>query len=545
MTDEGRSAIRRWLGLVAISLGVALIVVDTTIVNVILPSIIEELGVTSVQGQWVQESYAVIFAALLLVAGRVADLVGARRIFLIGIACFGLTSLLAGTADSGTVLVLARFLQGAAAALILPTSLSLLNQTFTGKDRNQAFTVWGSTIGIATAIGPLLGSWLAEHLSWRWAFGINIPLTVVVCAGALVLLEPSKRQPGRVDVLGAVASVVGLGSAAFGLVQSRTYGWGATLAPVEVAGWHWSSGPSPALVALAVSAVVLGAFVFRQIRLSSGNHRVQPLVDVGLFTIASFRNGNLASAVIALGEFGLVAVLPLWLQFTLGYSAVETGLTVLAIAVGGFLASGISYPLSDRLSPLAMLRIGLVLEGVGLIVLAAASTIDAPWWHLGVPLAGYGVGVGFATAQVTNVVLAEVPADRAGQGSGVQSAFRQLGSALGIAVLTTVFFTTLNSGLRERLSDSGQPAGTVDQLAQAVTDSAGAAIGPLGQNPQTAAVADAARQAMTDAIACTGYLAAGFVLLGVVATFLIPHPRASADGAASEGKSERFAGKQN
>ncbi|MFI9405140.1 DHA2 family efflux MFS transporter permease subunit [Nocardia sp. NPDC052316] len=524
---ENRAAARRWLGLVAIALGVALIVVDTTIVNVVLPSIIEDLGVTSLQGQWVQESYAVLFAALLLVAGRVADSVGARRVFLIGVVCFGLTSLLAGLAGSGAVLVLARFLQGASAALILPTSLSLLNQTFTGKSRNQAFTVWGSTIGIGTAVGPLLGSWLAEHASWRWAFGINIPLTVLVCVGVLLFLAPSKRQVARVDGVGVALSVVGLGLAAFGLVEGRTYGWGASIAPLRVAGWSWGSGPSPALSALIAAGIVLGAFVLRQMRQASSDHPEQALVDVRLFSVASFRNGNLASAVIALGEFGLVAVLPLWLQFALGYSPVQTGLTVLAIAGGGFLASGASYPLTARLSPLAMLRIGLVLEGLGLAALAVAAATETPWWQIIVPLIGYGVGVGFATAQVTNVVLAQVPAERAGQGAGVQSAFRQLGSALGIAVLTSVFFTTLDSGLRERLSESELPADAVGRFARAVTDSAGATIGPLGANPQTAVVADAARAAMTDAVTISGYLAAGFVLLGVVATLLIPSGRAA------------------
>src|ERR1700712_1197528 len=275
--------VRRWLGLIVIALGVALIVVDTTIVNVIVPSIVRDLGVTSVQAQWIQESYAIVFAALLLLVGRVADIVGARRVFLAGVIVFGATSLLAGLAHTGELLVLARFLQGAGAALILPTSLALLNASFTGKARGQAFAVWGSTIGAATALGPLLGGWLSEHASWRWAFGINIPLVIVICAGALMFIARSPRTSGRIDVLGAVSSIIGLSLLAFGLIEGRTYGWLHTRAPLEILGLSWSSDPSPVLIALILAAIALIAFTVRQVALSRASEPGQPttaLVDV-------------------------------------------------------------------------------------------------------------------------------------------------------------------------------------------------------------------------------------------------------------------------
>ncbi len=518
---------RRWLGLVAIALGVALIVVDTTIVNVIVPSIIEDLGVTSVQAQWIQESYAIVFAALLLLAGRCADLVGARRIFLAGVVLFGVTSVLAGLAPNGGLLIAARFLQGAGAAMILPTSLALLNATFTGKARGQAFAVWGSTIGAAAALGPLLGGWLSEHASWRWAFGINIPLTVVICVGVALFLAPSPRTAGRVDVLGAVLSVLGLGLLAFGLVEGRTYGWVTVVRPLEIGGFSWDGGVSPVLVALLLAAVALAGFVRRQAVLSRGGRRAEPLMDVRLFALPSFRGGNIATLIIALGEFGIVAALPLWLQFTLGYSALQAGLALVPVAVGSFFASGASFGMAGKISPLGMLRIGLVLEAVGLAGLGLIATTDSSWWSVSGVLFVYGIGVGFATAQVTNVVLADVPDTSAGQGSGIQSAFRQLGSALGIALLTTVFFTTLGSRLGERLTGAGLPAEQADQITGAVTDSAGAAIGALAADPRTASAAEAARSAMTEGIAYGGYLAAGLIVLGLVATLLIPSRPAS------------------
>ncbi|MEE1742069.1 DHA2 family efflux MFS transporter permease subunit [Streptomyces sp. BE147] len=534
------SATRRWLGLIAIALGVALIVVDTTIVNVIVPSVIEDLDADSAQAQWIQESYAIVCAALLLLVGRFADILGARRIFLAGVVLFGATSVMAGLAPSGGLLILARFLQGVAAAMILPTSLSLLNATFTGKARGQAFAVWGSTIGAASALGPLLGGWLAEHASWRWAFGINVPLSALIVVGAVLYLAPSPRTEGRIDGIGAALSVLGLGSLAFGLVEGRTYGWLGTVEPLHVLGLTWSGGPSPVLVALVIAALSLFAFVRRQSALTRSSDPSRALMDVRLFSVASFRNGNIATLIIGLGEFGIIAVLPLWLQFTLGYSAVQAGLALVPVAVGSFVASGASFGMAARVAALGQVRIGLALEVVGLAGLGLIAATDSPWWTVALVLFLYGIGVGFATAQVTNVVLAEVPHHSAGQGSGIQSSFRQLGSALGIAVLTTVFLSALSSRLHDRLATAGLPPADADRLTAAVTDSAGAAIGPLSAQPRTASVADAARSAMTEGLALGSYLAAGFVVLGLVATALIPAARGTR-AASKAGESEEAA----
>ena len=241
---------RRWMGLIAIALGVALIVVDTTIVNVITPSVIEDIGINSTQAQWIQESYAIIFAALLLLVGLVSDLLGARAVFIGGVVAFGLTRLMAGLASTGEILILARFLQGAAAARILPTSLALLNRMFTGKARGQAFAVWGSTIGAATALGPVIGGWLSEHLTWRWAFGINIPLTIVILVLSVLFLVPTPGKQGRIDMVSAILSILGLGLLAFGLIEGRTYGWILSERAFELPGVTWDSGLSPAFVAL-------------------------------------------------------------------------------------------------------------------------------------------------------------------------------------------------------------------------------------------------------------------------------------------------------
>ncbi|WP_435839737.1 MFS transporter [Streptomyces anulatus] len=494
-----------------------------TIVNVILAPIIEDLSIGSSEAQWIQESYAITFAALLLVTGRLSDLYGARRIFLLGLAVFGVTSLLAASAPGGGLLILGRFVQGVGGAMMLPTSLALLNAAFTGRARGQAFAVWGSTIGAAAAVGPLLGGWLAD-ISWRWAFGINVPLVALIVAGVLLHLDASPRTPGRIDGVGAVLSAAGLGLLAFVLIEGRAYGWLLTTEPLEIGGFSWSGGLSPVFVALLLSVLALGVFWRRQTALSRAGD--EPLMDVGLFSIRSFRNGNFVTLMVGLGEFGIIAVLPLWLQFALGYSAFGAGLALVALAAGSFVASGASFPMAATVPALAQVRIGLALEAAGLTALALTASTDSSWWLIALALFVYGIGVGFATAQVTNIVLVDVPERSGGQASGIQSAARELGSALGIALLTTLYFSTLASGMTDRLTRDGVAADEADRLGGMVTDSAGSVIGTLAAEPRTASAAEAAREAMAVGVQVSGYVCAGLLLLALAATlFMSPGPK--------------------
>ncbi|MFE4977695.1 MFS transporter [Kitasatospora sp. NPDC056651] len=524
-----------WLGLVAISLGVSLVAVDFTIVNVVMPPIIDDLEISAFGAQWIQESYAIVLAALLLVMGRLSDVLGARRLFLAGTVVFGLASIGAALAPTGELLIAGRFAQGVGGAIIMPTSLALLNLTFRGPERGKAFAVWGSTIGAAAAVGPLLGGRLADH-SWRWAFGINIAVVALILVGVTRFLQPSPRQPGRIDAVGAALSVPGLGLLAFALIEGRDYGW---WEPRKDFGpFGDGTGLSVIPVALAVAVACLALFLVLQMRLTRGNGTA-PLMDTSLFGIKSFSTGTIATLVIALAEFGMLAVLPLWLQYALGYSPVRTGLLVLVVAVGSFVASGASFGMAEKTGPVGLVRIGLALEAAGLLMFGLLAGSDSPWWVIAIALFLYGTGVGFATAQVTNVVLADVPPRRAGQGSGIQSAARQLGSALGIAVLTSTFFTALASDLSDRLVRQGTPDADADRLSSAVSDSAGAMISGLADDPRTASAADAARDAMSHAIRINGYTCAALLALGMLATFLIPRPEQGAqlwgEGDAADG----------
>lgn len=323
-------------------------------------------------------------------------------------------------------------------------------------------------------------------------------------------------------------SAAGLGLLAFVLIEGRVYGWLLTTEPLEIGGFSWSGGLSPVFVALLLSVLALGLFWRRQTALSRAGD--EPLMDVGLFSIRSFRNGNFVTLMVGLGEFGIIAVLPLWLQFALGYSAFEAGLALVALAAGSFVASGASFPMAATVPALAQVRIGLVLEAAGLTVLALTASTDSSWWLIALALFVYGIGVGFATAQVTNIVLVDVPERSGGQASGIQSAARELGSALGIALLTTLFFSTLASGMTDRLARDGVAADEADRLGSMVTDSAGSVIGALAAEPRTASAAEAAREAMTIGVQVSGYVCAGLLLLALAATlFMSPGTKGRSD----------------
>ncbi|EPD84695.1 MULTISPECIES: DHA2 family efflux MFS transporter permease subunit [unclassified Microbacterium] len=528
---------RRWIGLVFISLAVALIIVDSTIVNVAIPAIVDDLRITSTQVQWVQEAYTLVFAALLLLFGSLADRIGRRRLLLIGVALFTVASVIASFAPTGDLLILARLVQGVGGAMMLPSTLSLLNATFQGRERGIAFAVWGSTIGGMAAVGPLLGGWLTTSFSWRWAFGINIPLGVIIAIGVLWAVGESRAQNApAIDALGAVLSVLLFGALVFGLIEGRTLGWWDVDAPFTVAGWSWPFSVSPVPVAFALALLAAVGFVTwsrRQAR------RGRPtLLDPRLFSIASFRSGNIAALVVALGEFGIILSLPLWLQFVLGFDALQTGLILIALAAGSFVASGFAGASNGKVSAVLIVRAGLVAEIVGVVaaglVVGADAGTQSAWLWLLPALFVYGFGVGLATAQLTGVILQDVPVELSGQGSGTQSTARQVGSALGIAILGTVLFTGTAGILSSSLDDRGLPPQQRDQIVSAVVDSSGGAIAGLAANPATAPIAADAKAAFSDATRLSAFTAAGFLVVGLLATIPLGRERRRGETDAEE-----------
>jgi EmrB/QacA subfamily drug resistance transporter len=522
----------RWVGLVFISMAISLVIIDGTIVNTIFPSIINDLSLSSTEVQWVQESYVLVFASLLLVWGSLADRFGRKRLLNIGIVIFILASVWAGIAESPDVLILARVIQGIGGAMVLPTTLSLLNATFQGRERGIAFAVWGATIGGMVAVGPVLGGWLATDFSWRWAFGINLPLGILILAGLAYYVSESKapQRAGGVDFIGAAISVVMFSTLVFGLIEGRIYGWWEINPNNQfmLGDFAWPrTGISVVPVALLIFVISAVVFVLWERRREAQKKNV--LLDLGLFKINSFRNGSIAALIISMGEFGILFAIPLWLQNVIGLSPISSGLVILWLAAGAFLASAIGGALSGKLPPARAVQIGVGLELIGVLGVALFSSTEAGWITLAPLLFLYGIGIGLATAQLTGVIMVDVPMTSTGQASGSQSTVRQVGSALGVAVLGTLLFTGTQSSLEQRLSDLEVPTAQSVVLVDAVVDSAGSAIPGLTdglvaqQVSQELAedITEAAGEAFTDGAKLAAWSAAGFLLLGFASTFYL------------------------
>ena len=535
---------RRWLGLAMLSVGVAMIIVDATIVNVAVPSIARDLGLSGTGTQWVNTIYALVFAAFLVTLGRIGDQAGRRRTYVAGLILFLIASALAGFAPSGEALIGARFLQGLGGAAILPATQSILNSNFRGRDRAIAFGIWGSVIGGMAALGPLLGGWLTTNLSWRWAFYVNIPWGLLAIFGTLAWIDESRDENARAgfDPFGFLFITVGLSSFVFALIEGYTYGWTSPSQPFELFGLRWPlDSISIVPFAIALGLLCLVGFTVVEIRRERSGKFF--LFDFALWRYPAFRYGNLAGTIVSLGEFGLLFVLPLFLQAVLGMSAFEVGLVLVALAGGAFVAAPIAAGLSRRYGPRRVVTLGMGLEAVGIFATATLISHDLNVLLLVPPLFVYGLGVGFATAQLTSVVLADIPAEVSGLASGTNSMMRQIGSALGIAVLGSVLFVTLGVGTGNRLAQiPGMPPAAQNAVRQAIERSAGQALigfrtghvdpaiaSQLGGQIDPAQLAQLGKEvappiedAFVDAAHLAGYAATGFVLVGLLFSLLLP-----------------------
>lgn len=439
---------RRWLGLGVLAASLGLVVLDGTIVGVSLPAIMADLHLSLTDAEWVNSLYSVVFAALLLTAGRLGDHFGRRTTLIIGIALFGAGSVFAALAGGAGDLIAARAVQGVGGALILPSTLSSVNATFRGRDRAVAFGIWGAVMSGAAALGPLLGGLLTTYASWHWIFWVNVPLAVSLVVAALIVVDETRgdRNPGR-DLLGPLLAAVGFGALVFGLIEGANLGWWAPENELVLGSFTWGlDAPVSAVpVALLVGVVFIAAFVFYE-RARWGKGRVG-ILDTSLFSIPSFSWGNLTAALVAVGEFSLIFVLPLYLTTTLGLDTLGAGLVLVTMAVGAFLAGASARRLAAILTAARVVILGLALEVVGVAATAVLVGLQLGSWWVAVTMLVYGVGIGLASAQVTSLVLGDVPVAQSGAGSAIQSTVRQVGSALGAAMGGTVLSSALGTHL--------------------------------------------------------------------------------------------------
>lgn len=516
---------KEWIALAVLSIGLGLIVLDGTIVGVALPAIISDLKLNLTDAQWVNSLYAVLLAALLLSTGNLADRWGRKRLFLFGLVVFMGGSLLAAMSGTAGLLIGARAVQAVGAAFIMPSTLSTVNAVFRGKYRAAAFGVWGAVISGAAAIGPLVGGALTQYASWHWIFLVNLPLGAIVLIAAWLTVPETRgerKRPGA-DVDGALLSAIGFGALVFAVIEGPDLGWWAPKADLTLFGWVWSKDAtvSAVPVALLIAAVALVLFVIWE------RHREKvkrsALLDLSLFSFSTFSWGNLTAMMVAVGEFAILFVLPLYLINALGLDVMGAGLVLAGMAVGAFLSGAAARHLAAKFGSPGTVLIGLGMEVVGILALALIIHGDTPGWLVTIPLVFYGLGLGLASAQLTGTVLRDIPVGLSGQGSATQSTVRQIGSALGTAFAGAALSISLAVTLPKALDAAGITGDAATQLADSTRQSAGTTITQLRVQGDHSSLGDqttAAVNALSDGFALGTrwalIIATGFLVLGLV-----------------------------
>ena len=415
----------RWWTLAAVCTATFMLLLDITIVNVALPEIQDDLGASFADLQWVVDAYALALAAFLLLAGSLGDRIGRRRIFTGGLVLFVIASILCGIADTPTLLNVARALQGVGGSAMFATSLALIAQAFQGSERATAIGIWGATIGAAVAVGPLVGGLCVEHFGWESIFFLNIPIGALAVFITLRWVAESRDPRGRrIDWAGAAIFSAALFALVFALVRGNAEGWG-----------------SPLIVGcLVASAVLLAAFVAVELRVAD------PTFDLALFRNRSFNGVSLAAFGLSAGMFAMFLYITLYIQNQLGYSPLEAGLRFLPTTLVSFAVAPLAARLSERGPARLFFGVGLGLVGLGLLLMRNV-TPESDWTAL---LPGFivaGAGVGCTNPIIASVAIAVVEQREAGMASGINSTFRQVGIATGIAGLGAVF----ESRLEERV----------------------------------------------------------------------------------------------
>jgi EmrB/QacA subfamily drug resistance transporter len=414
---------RKWWTLAAVAVGLFMIMLDNTVVNVALPSIQQDLGMSSSELEWVFNAYALTFGVLLLSGGKLADLLGRRAIFIAGLVIFTAASLWCGLAGGAGSLIAARTVQGIGAALMNPATLSIITATFPPRQRGTAIGIWAGVAALALAIGPLVGGVLTQQVSWSWIFFINIPVGVAGVLAARIFIDETRdtSREQRLDLPGLISSAVGLFALTYGLIETNDHGWGSTRV----------------LTLFAVAIVALGTFVLLELR------QRFPMLDLSLFRNPTFSGANTVMFLVGLAMFGIFFYNSLFLQRVLGYGAIKTGATFLPMTVLIILVAPAAGKLSDRIGPRWPMAAGMTLL-TGSLLLFGTLDASSSWLDILPGLLVGGLGMAITMAPTTAAAMGSVPVDKAGVGSAVINSMRQVGGSLGIAIMGALLATSLS-----------------------------------------------------------------------------------------------------
>lgn len=493
---------RRWVILGVLCLSLVLVVLGNSTLNIALPTFQRDLDATTAQLQWIVDGYALVFGGLLLTAGAVGDRFGRKGALQIGLALFGLASLAGTVSTQPEHLIAARAAMGVGAALVMPATLSILSNVFPASERGKAIGIWAAFAGVGGAIGPIVGGWLLEHFWWGSLFFMNVVVVVVALLLGIVLL-PTSRDPHqtRLDPVGALLSIMALGGLLFGIIEGPERGWA-----------------DPVTVAAFVVAVVVGsAFVWWELRTEF------PMLPMRLFRERGFSVGSSSITLAFFAMFGMFFLFTQYLQFVRGYSPLEAGVRTLPMAAGLMISAPNSDRLAQRFGAHRIVGSGLLVVSLGLVGLSFLDT-STPYWAIGFILFGLGLGMGGAMAPSTGSIMASMPLSKAGVGSAVNDTSREVGGAIGVAVLGSVLSALYGSNF-----DAHAPAGAPPEVLEVARESVGGALGIAARIGEPAApLAEAARTAFTDSMGVSFLVGAAVVAVGGLVAWLklppVNHP---------------------
>ncbi len=436
---------RRWITLAIMLMAVLIAGLDSTVLNVAIPTILRDFHTTLPSLQWVITGYSLTFAALLIIAGRLGDIFGSRRMFIIGAALFGTGSLIASLSTGVPSLVLGEaIIEGAGASLMLPATMSIMSGTFTGHERATAFSAWGAVLGAAVAFGPLLGGFLTTNYSWRWAFRVNVIVAPIAVIGALLFVRRSPRgaQRERIDVPGALLIASGMFMLVFAISEGETYGWFSAKKALDVLGAHlWPTSMPISVVPVAFVLAACLLFAFYKVQRYKERRRRGPLFAFSNLERPAFRFGTVTLLLMAMGQVAFLLVMSVLLQDGRRLSAIDTGLWLVPSGVAIVAGSQLGNWLTRRIGTTNVVRIGLCLVATGLGACAIADTPSLAFLALLPGFVIVGFGIGFAGSQLNNVILSDVPPERSGAASGANTTVRMIGASLGIAVISSMIST--------------------------------------------------------------------------------------------------------
>jgi EmrB/QacA subfamily drug resistance transporter len=481
------NANRRWWILAVLCLSVLLTVVDNTIVNVALPTISRVLGASTTDLQWIVDGYTVAFAGLLLVGGNLGDRHGRRRVLQAGLVLFAVTSLAAATSRTSGELIAARAATGAAAALVYPATLAILNNVFTdARERAMAIGIWSGISGLAVAVGPVCGGLLLRHFAWGSVFLVNVPVVIVaLIAGRLLLPESRDPRAGRFDPLGAILSVTGISLLTWSIIEAPRHGW-ATAATI---------------------GGIVGALAFLALFAVGQARRPDPMLDIRLFRAPRFTAASGAIALAFFGLFGFIFLITQYFQAVRGYDPLRAGVATLPFAVVTGALAPVAIIAMKRAGTKLVVTAGLLLMSGGFVV-AATTPQDAPYWgRLVISMALMAAGLAFTTSPATDAIMGALPADKAGAGSAVNDTTREVGGTLGVAIVGSVLSSSYGGHITTTLTSLGAPRATAGLASQSIE----AGLGVAAHFPPAlrAAAAQAARQAFMSGLHAGSWVAAG------------------------------------